>query len=387
MKLLFVLTSLGAGGAEKCVATIAAHRAAMGDDVVVLSFVARPEGSYFAFPETVRLEAMSGSGALGARGPLRAVRRLAWLRARIRAHRPDLVAAFLTKNVVLALIATLGLGAPVLAAERNNPEVQRGMGPWWRAFRILGRRANTIVMLTKRALGHLPASLQRKAIVIPNPCALPSGADARPGDRGRLVAVGRLDWQKGFDLLIDAFAQISARHPSSTLTLFGEGPERAALERRVRAHGLDGRVFLPGVTERPISWIESADVFVMSSRHEGFSNALLEAMGAGLPCVSFDCDFGPDEVLDHGAAGMLAPNGDVEGLAAALDAVLGDAALRSRLSAAARAHSASFALEGFKARWDAALQGAASPRPPGSGSVEHAAEDASMSGSAPLKPS
>src|SRR3546814_13194212 len=85
-----------------------------------------------------------------------------------------------------------------------------------------------------------------------------------------------------------AFARIARRFPDWTLALWGEGPERETLERLVHRLGLEGRVHFPGLSERQGSWIESDDVFVLSSRSEGWGIVLLEAMAAGLPVVSFD---------------------------------------------------------------------------------------------------
>lgn len=358
MNLVFVITSLGAGGAEKCVATLARRRSEMGDAVTVLSFVAQPQGSYFTFPDTVRIEAFEPPGSRWSKGPLRTVRRLLWLRSRLKALAPDLVAAFLTKNIVLTLLAAIGLRTRVLASERNNPEMQRGMAVWRVAFNVLGSRAASIVMLTDRARSSLPNRLRARAVTIPNPCGAPHGFVARPGDGGRIVAVGRLDWQKGFDLLIEAFARLADQHPEATLTIFGEGPERAALERQARATGFGARIRLPGQTRRPFEWVEHADIFVLSSRHEGFANVLLEAISVGLPCVAFDCDFGPETILDAGRAGLLVGKQDVDGLAAAMRRTLDDAELRGALSRAATKQTARFENGAIMAAWDAAISGA-----------------------------
>src|SRR3546814_9181369 len=98
---------------------------------------------------------------------------------------------------------------------------------------------------------------------------------------------------------------IARRFPDWTLALWGEGPERETLERLVHRLGLEGRVHFPGLSERPGSWIESADVFVLSSRYEGWGIVLLEAMAAGLPVVSLDCPWGPAEMVEHRQNGLI----------------------------------------------------------------------------------
>src|SRR3989337_2116886 len=105
----------------------------------------------------------------------------------------------------------------------------------------------------------------------------------------RIVAVGRLEHQKGFDLLLHAFARIAPEWPEASLTIFGEGPLRGMLEEQVKQQNIFGRAFFPGVSKTPGSWIQCANIFVLSSRFEGFPNVLVEAMTAGLPVVAFDC--------------------------------------------------------------------------------------------------
>src|SRR3546814_10544152 len=105
-----------------------------------------------------------------------------------------------------------------------------------------------------------------------------------------MAAVGRLVPQKGFDRLLDAFSRIATDHPDWTLVIWGEGPDRAALEEQRRRLGLDGRVEMPGVSKQPGVWIEQSDLFILSSRFEGWGLVLGEAMAAGLPVISFDCD-------------------------------------------------------------------------------------------------
>lgn len=363
MRILFVITGLGAGGAEKNVAMLARHRAEKGDVVTVLAFAGAAGESYFPYPEGVSVETLGQSTKEG-RGRRKVLNRLIWLRARIGALKPDLVISFLTKNNVLSLLATLGRGIPVVIAERNNPEVQPASALWRLGLRWLGPQAARIVMLTGAGLSRLPAALRSRAVVIPNPATVPADVTPCPGDGGRLVAVGRLDGQKGFDLLIAAFAATARAHPAATLTIFGEGPGRAALEEQAKACGIGDRVALPGVTGRAGAWIAQADIFALSSRYEGFPNALAEAAAAGLPCAAFDCPFGPRDILAGGAAGLLVPGGDVEALAGALRRLLADPDLRSRLGAAASEASARFSMAAILDQWDATIAACGSGGPP-----------------------
>ena len=156
-----------------------------------------------------------------------------------------------------------------------------------------------------------------------------------------LVAVGRLERQKGFDVLLDAFAASGARE-THRLIILGEGSDGEDLRARVTALGLDGRVLMPGWDDNPWAWMKGADAFVLSSRWEGFGNVVIEAMACGLPVVVTDCDFGPKEIVRHGESGLVVPTGEVGPLREAIDRVVSDRALRDRLASAAARRAEDF---------------------------------------------
>ena len=156
----------------------------------------------------------------------------------MRSSRFDVVVSFLTKINVLALLAKTGTGTPVIVSERNNPLQQRSNPLWGLLLRWLYPRAAAIVMLTERSKICLPATQRSRAIVIPNPMLAPP-VEARLEGPPALVAVGRLNEQKGFDLLLRAFADIAEEIPDWRLIIWGEGPDRVALEQQVRDLGID----------------------------------------------------------------------------------------------------------------------------------------------------
>lgn len=193
-------------------------------------------------------------------------------------------------------------------------------------------------------------------LTIPN--AVPD-VPAGPGDPGahRLMAAGRLIHQKGFDLLLPAFAAVAASHPDWTLDIFGEGPMRQRLEQLVTTLDLTGRARINAPTDRLGDHMKSASVLVMSSRFEGFPLILLEAMAAGLSVVSFDCPTGPGEIITDGANGLLVPQMDVPAMSAALDRIMSDESLRGRLAAAAPAAMRPYSSQQVGRRWDDLLAG------------------------------
>ncbi|PVR98801.1 hypothetical protein C4663_23105, partial [Salmonella enterica subsp. enterica serovar Give] len=137
------------------------------------------------------------------------------------------------------------------------------------------------------------------------------------GVDGLIVALGRLVPQKGFDLLIDAFALVGPQLPEARLEIWGAGPEEARLRAQIARLGLADRVSLPGQTTHAADVLSSATVVALSSRVEGFPNVLLEAMALGRPVVALDCRYGPAEIIRHGVDGLLVTSREPHALAGA----------------------------------------------------------------------
>jgi len=174
----------------------------------------------------------------------------------------------------------------------------------------------------------------------------------RPKNGKTLLAVGRLGHEKGFDLLLIAFAVVAKKHPDWTLEIVGDGPVRAYLESCVRKHGLTERVRMPGFTRRPFDAMRRADLFVLSSLDEGFGTVLIEAMACGLAVVSFDCPSGPRHIIRDGIDGVLVPPRDAQAMAAALNHLIGDESERHRLAAKALEVVERFGVEKVMGMWE-----------------------------------
>jgi glycosyltransferase involved in cell wall biosynthesis len=299
-------------------------------------------------------------------GPVRAAInnfiRIRRLRAAILESQPEVVISFTDRMNVVTMSACRSLPIDTVISERIDPSQQ----PLGRRWSWLRRRvyplARALVVQTKTVRMQMePIMRGRPIYVIPNAVDAPAGdvptrEPRSSGDSLQLAAMGRLAHQKGFDLLIDAFARAAEGQPDWSLTILGEGPERRRLEEQIHDRGLEGRVRLGGWVPDPATVLRNCDAFVLSSRFEGFPNALLEAMALRLPAISFDCPSGPSEIVRHELDGLLVPAENVAALSATIKRLLSDVQLRNRLAAEAIHVTERFSSERYYARWDAVLR-------------------------------
>jgi glycosyltransferase involved in cell wall biosynthesis len=192
--------------------------------------------------------------------------------------------------------------------------------------------------------------------VVPIPNAVPKLAGP-PSDVSRpiVLAAGRLTRQKGFDLLIPAFAHVVRQEPDWALRIAGRGPLGGPLRQQVVEHDASNSVFFLGLVNDMAKQMQLASLFVLSSRWEGFPMVIIEAMSKGLPVVSFDCPTGPADIVEHGVTGFLVPEEDVDGLAEAMLELIQDEPKRRRFGAAAAERAMEYTSSQIGPSWDALI--------------------------------
>jgi glycosyltransferase involved in cell wall biosynthesis/uncharacterized membrane protein YkoI len=218
---------------------------------------------------------------------------------------------------------------------------------------------HTLVVLTRADRREFAGALGEHAmplVRIPNATRDLGGPEPTLEDRV-ILAAGRLGNQKGFDLLIAAFAQVNARHPEWQLRICGGGPRLRRLKSQIATLGLGARISLPGAVSGLGAEMGGASMFVLSSRFEGFPLVLLEAMNKGLPVVSFDCPTGPGEIVEDHRNGILVPAEDVNALARGMCEIIEDAELRRRVAAAGRRTAEDYSMAVIGPEWDALIAG------------------------------
>lgn len=277
--------------------------------------------------------------------------RVAALRKTLRETGADTILAFMPHECVLAVVAGRLTGCRVVISERNAPWRRSAGRPWNTLRRLLYRYSHVQIAQTIQVAQWFEREAACDAVcVVPNAVLpdMPSESDIKvvpnysKDARKLIVAVGTKAHQKGFDLLVAAFARVADRFPDWDLALLGLEPNRsdgglsgADIAVEVQIAGLSQRVYLPGRVGNMGDWYEAADLFVLSSRFEGFPNVLIEAMAHGCTVLSTDCETGPRSIIQDGRDGILIPAYDTDALEDGLNRLLSDGSLRARLSRAA----------------------------------------------------
>jgi len=323
MKILIFIHSLLGGGAERVAANLANHWAEQGNDVTVVTVTTADTDFYQVKPAVKRIGLNLDAPLKPGTSPRTArskIARIFALRKILKTQKPDIALSMMIEaNLTLAL-AGLGLGTTAkIGAERTHPpQTKQGVIKELLRKWLYGQ-LDAVVALTSQSADWVRTNTHaKKVVVIPNAVVWPlpnmhphiNPRERLQTNKKHLLAVGRLAPEKQFDRLIEIFAKLAPELPHWDLAVLGEGPEQQRLSRLIKDLNLECRIHLAGRVGNMADWYESADLFVLCSRFEGFPNSLAEAMAHGLPSISFDCDTGPRDIIRHDIDGLLVPAGD-----------------------------------------------------------------------------
>ncbi len=359
-EIALVISELASRGGAQRVATILANAlAARGRSVTVVTL---DQARADAFGLTTSVERVGLELFGDSRSPLGAafanLHRVRALRRCLKRIAPEVVMAFVGTTNILAVLAAMGLGTRLVICERNDPARQSLGRPWDWLRRLLYRRADLVTANSRAALASMASYVPcEKLQCLPNPLCLPDAVEPAVVEGPTVLAVGRLDPQKGYDVLIDGFARSAACDRGYRLGIVGEGPLGPVLRSQVAELGLGERVDWYGWRDDPFAFYAASTMLVLASRHEGMPNVVLEALGSGLPVIVSDACPGALEFVEHEVSGLVFPAGDRTRLAGAIDRLAGDSDLRERLADAGRARVRDCHPDRALVQWEAVLEG------------------------------
>lgn len=366
-KILLCIDSLTGGGAERATILLASHLAKKNVHVCIVTLYGE-ERDFYSVPAGVKRYALGlmqhnrGIAKLSAN-----FRRISAIRSAVKYESADVVIGMMTTCSVLSAVACLGLSTCSITAERNYPGRKQAIKPWGLMRKIFYRFADAHIVQSKETAVWLKKNTgARNSFVIPNAVSWPlenlspvvTPESLVNADAKLILAVGTKPGQKGFDLLLKAFASVADQAPNWKLAIAGidvtspASEEVSVLLELANNLGLTDNIVWPGRIGNVADWYERADMFVLSSRYEGFPNVLLEAMSAGCPSIAFDCDTGPRDIIRDGENGLLVAPESTEKLAEAMLTLVQDGDFRKKLSASAVAVREDFAEDKIFREWE-----------------------------------
>lgn len=362
MKIALVISSLSTGGAEKVLVNMANYWADRGGDITLITLEDTGAPSFYKMNKSVIIVGIGGQARSvnTLQAVVNNIKRVISFRLALKKVNADVIISFMTETNVLTIIACVGLFKGVIVSERINPWLYPDRKIWVWLRRIFYPFAAKVVTQTKGSAKYFSWIKPENLEIIPNPVIIYSHdleSDSQEiNSRKYVVGIGRLVNQKGFDLLLRAFDKIRYKHKEWSLVIYGEGPMRKSLEKLRDDLNLDGIARFPGLTKYSSKVLRTADLFVLSSRYEGFPNVLCEAMACGLPVISYDCEYGPSEIIHHDIDGLLLPPDNVDALAKSMDILMSDDRYRERLGQAAKQIVTRFGEKSVMKLWDKLLQ-------------------------------
>lgn len=342
MNIILMTSSLGPGGAERVASTLCNEWIKQGNKVTLIATFSGSGSSFYSLSPLVTVIFLANLVPIKRKSIISYWIRFFTLRKILLLNSFDIVISFLPNVNIAAILATAFTNIPVVISERRDPRSQPTSQFWEVACKALYRFANAVVVQTESVscgIGDLYSSL-KNVTCIPNPLPqqlLQFHRRSHIKNRFVLLSMGRLVPEKQIEHTVYAFSNLASSFKNWDLHIYGDGPSRSVLADLIKNLNLQDRIFLIGRTSSPWNVMEQADAFVMTSRHEGFPNGLLEAMGIGLPCVVYDCPSGPREISSEGLNAILVPLNDKYDLTNSLERLMADSDLRKSLGERARA--------------------------------------------------
>lgn len=362
MKIGFLIKDLNHGGAERATVSLADSFVKKGHNVEIITF--SDSESFYPLNENVTVSS-AGFDEIEHTASFKrlagSIKRMFNLRKLVKSRGLDLLIGMSFAMTWYAVFTTVFTKTKAVGTERNNPYKYKAS-----KFNTVMRKlfyffCNGYIFQTEKSAKFFTKKLKIRDVIIPNAIFNETVYELEPPEKREKIicSVGRLTAQKRFDLLIDAFSEISDKFPEYKLIIFGEGELRSELEAQAEYLGLKDRILLPGASPEAVKLVNRTAVFVLSSDIEGMPNALMEALAMGVPCIATRCDMGPDELIEQGENGILVDTGSSEQISGAVEKILTDSEFAQKLSQNGRKMLRTHSIDAISEKWLEFLKGIA----------------------------
>ena len=311
-QIAFVTDTMHPGGSERVISVLANEMTRRGMDIQIICL--RGKDSFYPLEKEIKTVFMEL--ALKRQSIFNKVR---FLRTYVKDENIDIVIPFMTPVFCFTLFSLLGAGKTIICSERIDPTKTSKLRKLMRA--ILLPTTSYLVVQTEQIKKYYSDSIQKRCSVIYNPVSDTFFEDRHFVQKSRFVTVGRLAPQKNQRMLIDAFGSVYQKHPEYSLSIFGEGPLKDELNAYIEAKNLQNAVRLEGTSSDISKELQSSFAFCLTSDFEGMSNAMIEALCAGIPLISTNVS-GAKELLGDNEGGIIVPVRDTEAFAEAMNRLI-----------------------------------------------------------------
>ncbi|MDD6203098.1 MAG: glycosyltransferase [Lachnospiraceae bacterium] len=353
-KIAFLTLSLMRGGAEGVIARLCNDYLAEKYQITIIT--CRNCKIEYQMDERIRVICIEKQEASYRNMPERFLKRRSLLKGVLQEIEPDLLISFLPEPNFLALSLKKHFHFPMIISVRNDPKEEYKKGIYHMLMKYFYPKADGAVFQTEQAREYFKfaENLYKHSSVIENPlgnqfCYLKPATEREKV----IVNVGRLDYQKNQQMLMQAFAEMADEIPSYVLKIYGSGKLKETLQQQIVDSKMEQRIILCGNVADLKEQIQNAALFVLCSDYEGMPNSLMEAMAMGIPCIATDCPCGgPKYLIEDGVNGKLIPVNDKEELIRAVKQMLGDTQYSQRMAENAVERMKELYPEKIYAKWD-----------------------------------
>ena len=214
---------------------------------------------------------------------------------------------------------------------------------------IIKKHSDAIITLTQG--DALEWNEPHKTYIIPNTITKIATTNSSCENK-KVIVAGRLTYSKGLDILIKVWKQVNIKHPSWELNIYGAGELEKDIKELIDKKGLQNSITLHSPTPQIYQEMQNNSIFVCTSRYEGFGLVLIEAMTNGLPCISFDCPYGPSDIITDGEDGFLVPNGDMQAMVDKICYLIENEGIRKQMGQKAHQSAMRYATENIMPMWE-----------------------------------
>ncbi|KHN54688.1 glycosyltransferase family 4 protein [Pectobacterium fontis] len=317
MRILFLITNLGSqGGTERVTTLIANKLSAIGHSISIAS-IEGYEQPVYEIDSRVSIYNMYFSHVSLKKKYISIVHKT---RSFLKKGEYDALVIVNTGLSLIAIPAAFNLNLKIINWEHFNLYADVNKGSMFRHFSRWGAAlfSDYIVTLTEKDksywISYFGSWLKSNIVNIPNPVSFEELRYSSSEKTKTILSIGRLNEQKGFDMLIEAWRSVAEKHPDWILNIIGDGDEEKNLKNLVKKYDLEKNISIKSFNPDIEYEYRNAKFYCLSSRYEGLPMVLLEAQSYGIPIISFDCDTGPSDIIEHGYNGFIVKNGDIDQL-------------------------------------------------------------------------